>query len=101
MIVKQKKTLVQFVREAITNSKKGYAKYSTLTIEDMSGEDEILEDEDEKNDEDNGADDDDEGTGEAIEDYEELVVNFVNQKLPQNLSRILIFVTYDVTGIKY
>ena len=45
---KTKKTLVQFVREAITNSKKGYAKYSTLTIEDMSGEDEILEDEDEK-----------------------------------------------------
>ena len=62
---------------AISNSKKGYAKYSTFTIEDMAGQDEILEDEDEENYEENGADESEE-TGEAIEDYEELVINFVN-----------------------
>ena len=43
----------------------------------MAGEDEILEDEDEENYEENGADESEE-TGEAIEDYEELVINFVN-----------------------
>ncbi|KAL5252834.1 hypothetical protein ACHWQZ_G015565 [Mnemiopsis leidyi] len=73
---KTKKTLVQFMREAITNSKKSYAKYSTFTIEDMAGE-ELIDEEEETIEE--TSDDESEDTDETV--AEELIVNCLDASI--------------------